>query len=126
MLWTVLSVFGWIVTIGIPPVFVRMFWREWIELDAESISWGAVGPLARSKKTIPMSRIAEVSFGQYSGDGDTESSSSLNVFELPGALGYRRRHHLAYWVSEAHKEAIFRRIRDFVQKRSIPLKVGTC
>jgi hypothetical protein len=122
LFFTLWCVFGWTGTIAIPITFMRQYWQEWIEVDAESISWGAHGPLAPKTKKVPTSRIAEVGFGRYP-RGDHESVFSLNVYESRKVFGFTPRHMLAYWVSKEHKEIIFERIQEFVLKRSIPLKL---
>jgi hypothetical protein len=122
-IWCVL---GWAVTLMIAASLVRRLCSEWIELDADKISWGASGPLAGKKKSLPWSQIAELSLGLHSDCSDVESMVTLNLWEVPRGYGIiAPRHLLAYWLSEEHKKALFERISEFVSKQAIPLKVVT-
>ena len=116
-------VFGWLGTIGIPLTFVQRFWREWIQVDTDSISWGAIGLLARKPRHLIFSRIAEFGLGRFSDRYEHESMFTLNVYEIPKALGHMPRHLLGYWLSKEDKELIFDRVSGFAAKRSLPLKV---
>jgi len=122
MVW---SVFGWVLTIGIPAKVFQSCRNEWIELDAQVISWGGKGLLAAKKESLPLSRVAELGFGHYSEPVDEETIATLSIFEPPvdlGRLRHRPRHLLGYWLPEREKKVIFERIRDFVSRREIELK----
>lgn len=123
--YTAWSIFGWIGTIAIPLWLAQTLCVEWIEIDSQAISWGARGPCAGKERRLPLCEVAEFGLGRNSDRYEYESSFSLNVYESPGRLGTMKRHMLAIWLAKEHKEEIFDRVREFVEKRSIPLKVTT-
>ncbi len=114
---------GWIGTIGIPLFFLQRLSSEWIEISPESISWGAVGPLAPKPKRMPMVEIDEFALGRYSDRSEQESMVTLNVYGLPKWRFKEHRHVLAHWLAREHKEALFNRIRLFASTRSLPLRL---
>lgn len=120
---TIWCVFGWLGTIAIPLTFAQRFWREWIQVDSDSISWGATGLMAQKPRTVPFAGVTEFGLGRYSDRHEHESMFSLNVYKSPKALGHMRRHVIGYWLSKEDKELIFARVSHFVAKRSLPLKV---
>lgn len=124
---TIWCVFGWLGTVMIPLTLLQRFWSEWIEIGAESLSWGASGILARKPKEVPFARIGEFGLGWYSNRSKHERNAhesmvTLNVYESPGSLGTPR-HLLGYWLTKEDKKLIFDRVKDYVAKRALPLKV---
>lgn len=116
-------VFGWLGTIAIPLTFMQRYWREWIRVDCESISWGATGFFARNPKTLPFSRILEFRLGYRPDQDEPESVVSLNIYETPRRFGHQRRHLLGYWLSKEDKKLVFERMCHYASKRSLPLNV---
>ena len=117
-------IFGWTGTLMVPLIFLKRLHVEWIELDSNEISWGARGPLAGKERRFLLHEVAEFSLGLYSDRrGEHESAVSLSVYRAPKRSGYMPRHLLGYWLAKEHQRAIFERVREFVLKHSVPLKV---
>jgi len=117
--------FGWTGTILIPLTLVRRRWREWIELDAEAITWGAQGLWAPKSKSLPLQAVEEVGFGRVSDDHEREFTESLTIYEKPGQRRFRCRHMLAYWLRKPYKQQIFEALRRHAESTGIPIAFKT-
>ena len=114
--------FGWFGTIGIPLFLLNRRSVEWIEISQTGVSIGLRGPLPQKLRHLEWSQIDEIALGRYNDGSDHESMVTVNVFLTRGKFGQRKRLMPGYWLASGLKEAVYERIRSFIEARKLPAK----
>ncbi len=114
---------GWGGTIGIPLALLDRRSVEWIEIGPEGIGIGKRSSLRKNLRRLAWDQIDEVALGRYNDGSDHESMVTVNVFLKQGRFGQRSRLIPGYWLANELKEAVYGRMRLFIEAGRLPAKV---
>lgn len=119
--YVVWSIGGWLGTLLLPYLLAQRSWREWVELDARTLAWGAKGWLAPADRRLPLEQVEKLVLAASPGDESSGPTRWLRIHTC-GAAG-RRQYFLGYWLNQDLKQRVFDQLAEFVRREGIPLRL---